>query len=141
MSNDLSISIFSEIIAIDQRVRTRIGKALPKGLELSHFSVLNHLYATTGECTPAQLASALNVSRGAITNTLSKLETNGLIHIRGDWDDARKKYVSLTQTGKFAREMAVNSVAPIFKEATETIDPIELKALLSALRGLRLLLD
>ncbi len=137
MKNDLAIAIFSEVLAIDQRLRTRLSKALPKGLELSHFSVLNHLFATTTECTPASLATSLHVSRGAISNTLTRLEKNGYIHIRGDWDDARKKYITLSAAGKLAREMAIKAVDPVFNEFTDSKQPEQLKEILSSLRSLR----
>ena len=38
-----AISVLSEIIVLDQIARGRLAKVLPKGMELSHFSVLNHL--------------------------------------------------------------------------------------------------
>ena len=66
----LSVSLFSEILALEQLLRSRISKGLPKGMELSHFSVLNHLAHVGGERTPAQLAKTFNLTRGAMTNTL-----------------------------------------------------------------------
>ena len=41
--NSLAVSLFGEILALDQLVRNRLAKVLPKGMELSHFSVLNQL--------------------------------------------------------------------------------------------------
>ena len=40
---DLAVTLFGELLMADQLARTRISRALPKGMELSHFSVLNHL--------------------------------------------------------------------------------------------------
>ena len=42
-NESLSVALFSEIFMADQLARNRLGRALPKGMELSHFSVLNHL--------------------------------------------------------------------------------------------------
>jgi DNA-binding MarR family transcriptional regulator len=84
---DLAVSLFGELLTADQLARNRISKALPKGMELSHFSVLNHLAGVQDERTPAQLAKAFHITRGAMTNTLSKLEWAGHIHaaqVRGD---------------------------------------------------------
>jgi len=75
----LSVSLFSEILALEQLLRSRISKGLPKGMELSHFSVLNHLAHVGGERTPAQLAKTFNLTRGAMTNTLNKLEWAGRV--------------------------------------------------------------
>ena len=36
-THSLAISLFSEILMADQLARSRLGKALPKGMELSHF--------------------------------------------------------------------------------------------------------
>lgn len=138
MKNDLPISLVAEILAIDQRLRSRLSKALPKGMELSHFSVLNHLAATKSEVTPAKLAASLNVTRGAITNTLSRLEANGHIHVGKDWEDARKKYVSITQAGMLAREMAIQAVSPVFETVAKENDEVALKGLIASLRKLRL---
>ena len=93
--NSLAVSLFGEILALDQLVRARLAKVLPKGMELSHFSVLNQLSHTKIERTPAQIAKSFRVTRGAITNTLSKLELSGYIHVRPDWDDARRKWSAL----------------------------------------------
>ena len=89
----LAIALFSEIFMADQLARARLAKALPKGMELSHFSVLNHLARTNSERTPAQLARAFHVTRGAMTNTVNRLERAGYVHVRPDWDDARRKFV------------------------------------------------
>ena len=85
MSDDnstLAISLFSEILTVDQLLRSQLAKVLPKGMELSHFSVLNHLAHINVERTPAQLAKSFHVTRGAMTNTLRRLETSGYVHIQ-----------------------------------------------------------
>ena len=72
-AENLSVALFSEMFMADQLARTALSKVLPKGMELSHFSVLNHL-ANAGEAkTPAGLARTFHVTRGAMTNTLGNL--------------------------------------------------------------------
>ena len=78
---DIAVALFGELFMADQLARNRILKALPKGMQLSHFSVLNHLARLNEERTPAQLARAFHVTRGAMTNTLAKLEWAGHVHI------------------------------------------------------------
>ena len=114
--NSLAVSLFGEILALDQLVRNRLAKVLPKGMELSHFSVLNQLSHTKIERTPAQIAKSFRVTRGAITNTLNKLELSGYIHVRPDWDDARRKMVSISPAGIVARNNALTAVTPIINE-------------------------
>ena len=136
-NDTVSIALLGEIIAVDQLARGRIGRVLPKGMELSHFSVLNHLAHVHAERTPAELALAFNVTRGAMTNTLGKLEIAGYVHIRPDWDDARRKFVAISRAGMQARDAALSAMGPVMAELTQDIDPEELKMALPVLRELR----
>lgn len=136
-TDSLSIALFSEIFTADQLARNRLSRALPKGMELSHFSVLNHLARTSEEKTPAQLARTFHVTRGAMTNTLSKLEWAGHIHVRPDWDDARRKFVAISPSGRRARDSALQTIAPILAEVVEAIGPDKVRAALPVLREMR----
>ena len=138
---DLAVTLFGELLMADQLARTRISRALPKGMELSHFSVLNHLSGLQDERSPAQLASAFHVTRGAMTNTLSKLEWAGHIHIRPDWNDARRKFVSISPAGRAARDAAVQSVAPLIADLVRAIGEDKVRAMLPVLRELRIRLE
>lgn len=134
----LAVTLFSEVFTADQLARNRLSKVLPKGMELSHFSVLNHLAHLGGERTPAQLADAFHVTRGAMTNTLSKLEWAGYIHIRPDWDDARRKLVAISPSGRAARDAALAAVAPLVGDVVRAIGSDKVRAILPVLRDLRL---
>lgn len=136
-NDDLAVMLFGELFMADQLARNRISKALPKGMELSHFSVLNHLAGISDERTPAQLARAFHVTRGAMTNTLTKLEWAGHVHIRPDWDDARQKFVAISPAGRAARDAAVASIAPIIGDAVTALGADKVRAVLPVLRELR----
>jgi DNA-binding MarR family transcriptional regulator len=136
-NNSLAISLFSEILMADQLARSRLSKALPKGMELSHFSVLNHLARVGLERTPAQLAKTFHVTRGAMTNTLGKLEMAGYIHIRPDWDDARRKMVAISPAGRSARDAAIAGIAPIISEVVSDLGSDRVRSTLPILRELR----
>jgi DNA-binding MarR family transcriptional regulator len=138
---DLAVSLFGELLTADQLARTRISKALPKGMKLSHFSVLNHLAGIQDERTPAQLAKAFHVTRGAMTNTLSRLERAGHIHIRPDWDDARQKFVAISPAGRAARVAAVQTVAPFIGDLVTALGADRVRAVLPVLRELRIRLE
>ncbi len=133
----LAVSLFSEIFMVDQLARTQLSKALPKGMQISHFSVLNHLARAQGERSPAQLARSFNLTRGAMTNTLAKLERAGHVHIRPDWDDARRKFVAISPAGLKARDAAIHAIAPLIGEAVEAIGSDKVRAALPVLRALR----
>ncbi len=136
-SNTLAIMLFSEILGTDQILRSRLSKVLPKGMEISHFSVLNHLAWRDTERTPAQLAETFHVTRGAMTNTLAKLEWAGYVHIRPDWDDARRKMVTISPAGRQARETALSSIAPMITQVVEQLGEEKARAALPILRELR----
>ena len=135
--NSLAVPLFGEILALDQLVRNRLAKVLPKGMELSHFSVLNQLSHTKIERTPAQIAKSFRVTRGAITNTLNKLELSGYIHVRPDWEDARRKMVSISPAGMAARNNALTAVTPIIEDLARDMGEERLKAIVPILRELR----
>lgn len=126
---------------VDQLARTRLTKALPKGMELSQFSVLNQLAHVQQERSPAQLAATFSVTRGAMTNTLRKLENAGHVHIRPDWDDARRKFVAISPAGLQARDIALAAIAPVIGDVVDAAGVDKVRAALPVLRELRLLLS
>jgi len=136
-SNTLAIMLFSEILGTDQILRNRLSKVLPKGMEISHFSVLNHLAWREAERSPAQLAETFHVTRGAMTNTLTKLEWAGYVHIRPDWDDARRKMVTISPAGRQARETALSAIAPMITQVVEQLGEDKVRAALPILREMR----
>jgi DNA-binding MarR family transcriptional regulator len=140
-TDDIAVALFGELFMADQLARNRISRVLPRGMELSHFSVLNHLARINDERTPAQLAKAFHVTRGAMTNTLSRLEWAGHVHIRPDWEDARQKFVAISPSGRAARDSAVAAVVPLIAEVVQALGQDRVRSLLPVLRELRLRLE
>lgn len=137
-ANNLAVSLFSEILAVDQLARASVARVLPKGMELSHFSVLNHLAHSGDERSPAQLAKTFHLTRGAMTNTLHKLEWAGWVHIRPDWDDARRKMVSISPSGQAARSAALAAIAPVIADVVHKVGEDKVRTALPVLREMRL---
>ena len=129
--------LLSEIATIEQLARNKLDNALPKDLNISSFSVLNHFSGSRAEKTPLQLARSFHVTKGAMTNTLNKLEKQGYIHVRPDWNDARKKCVSISQSGIDARNNAMKSIKPILNEIIQKTNHMTKKSLLGDLRNFR----
>ncbi len=138
---DIAVALFAELFIADQLARSRITRLLPRGMELSQFSVLNHLARLGEERTPAQLARAFHVTRGAMTNTLAKLAWAGHIHIRPDWDDARQKFVAISPAGRAARDEAVLSISPLISDVVQVLGPDRVRSVLPVLRELRVRLE
>jgi DNA-binding MarR family transcriptional regulator len=136
-SNSLAVALFSEILTNEQLIRSRLSRVLPKGMEISHFSVLNHLARLGDERSPAQLAKSFHVTRGAMTNTLSKLEWAGYIHIRPDWEDARRKMIAISPSGRQARDAAISAITPMVSDLIRDLGEDRVRASLPVLRELR----
>ncbi|MGY6548597.1 MAG: MarR family winged helix-turn-helix transcriptional regulator [Roseinatronobacter sp.] len=134
---DLANTLFSELLMADQLARNRLSRVLPKGMELSHFGVLNLLVRQQAELSPADLARAFHVTRGAMTNTLAKLEWAGYIHIRPDWDDARRKMVALSPAGRAARDAALAAISPLLDDAVRELGEERVRQTIPVLRALR----
>lgn len=136
-ADQLAVALFSEMLIADQLVRAQLSRALPKGMELSHFIVLNFLAQAQAERSPAELARTFHLTRGAMTNTLAKLEWAGHVHVRPDWDDARRKRVSISTAGVAARETALAAILPIMSKAVEGIGAARTRAAIPVLREIR----
>jgi DNA-binding MarR family transcriptional regulator len=136
-SDFLAIALFSELFMAEQLARNQLTRALPKGMELSQFSVLNHLAGVNDPRTPAQIAKTFNLTKGAITNTLRKLEWAGHININPDWNDARRKLVTISSSGKIARNSAFEKIAPIVESLITKVGPSKLREVIPVLRDLR----
>ena len=135
--HSLAIQLFSEVLGADQSLRSKLAQVLPKGMEISHFSVLNALAFHGQERTPAQLAEALSVTRGAMTNTLSKLTWSGYVHVRPDWDDARRKLVTISPAGRLARDTALAGITPMIDQVVAELGEERVRATLPILRAIR----
>jgi DNA-binding MarR family transcriptional regulator len=125
----------TEIGIIAQLSGTAFEKAMPPGMTMPQFVVLHHLARLGGEWTPVRLANAMQVTKGAMTNTLAHLSGKGFVAIRPDDRDGRSKLVSLTLEGKTACDRAIAAVAPELKALVdgvsaellaETIPPLEI---------------
>jgi DNA-binding MarR family transcriptional regulator len=124
-SNDQAVfTYFNEIGIISQLSTGLFEQGLPEGLTLSQFSVLNWFVRVDVEATPGRLARAFQVTGGAMTNTLKKLESKGLVKVEPDKNSGRRKRVAMTRKGNQVRDKAIKSVAPLLREFAERF-PIE----------------
>lgn len=134
-------TFFNEIGIIDQLARARLDRALPDELRASHFIVLNHLVRMGDGKSPVALARAFQVTKGAITNTLQRLEARGLIALSADPDDGRGKRVTLTAAGRRMRDQSILQLWPAFADLAPVATAAEIEAVLPLLRRIREHLD
>ena len=134
-------TLFNEIGIIQQLSGTAFERVLPHGLTQAQFTVLNHCVRLGDNKTPAQLASAFQVTRGTLTSTLQRLEAKGFIEIVPAAKDGRSKRVLLTASGHAAAAACIAAAAPILTRAREALSRDEVERLLPLLTKLRVWLD
>ncbi|MDG1418380.1 MAG: MarR family transcriptional regulator [Maricaulis sp.] len=134
-------TVMTEIGIIAQLSNTSLERALPAGLRLSHFIVLHHLSRLGGAWTPARLASAIQVTKGAMTNTVQRLEAKGFVSVEADPNDARSKLVTLTDAGQSMRDRALMEAAPVFAHLMDDFEVSEFEAAQPFLARLRASMD
>lgn len=132
---------FNEIGIISALANNSFERLLPGGLTLSQFSVLNWFVRVDSVATPSRLATAFQVTGGAMTNTLKKLEAKGLISIAPDPTSGRQKRVTLTTAGKKLREQAISDAYPLLQEASAALDMDAIRKQLPQLQEVRQYLD
>jgi len=133
--------LLTEIGIIEQLARNQLERDLPDGLKVSQFIVLNHLVRMGGEWSPARLANALQVTKGAMTNTLNRLEKRGLVGVKADPRDGRAKRVTLTDAGKEMLAQCVKSVSPLLVDLSQEVSNNELSTVIPILEKVRIYLD
>ena len=134
-------TLINEIGIINQLSSTRFQRLLPEGLTVAQFSVLNNFVRLGGTRTPVQLATAFQVTKGAMTNTLKRLEASKCITIKASQTDGRKKEVSITAKGRRTRERAIRSTEGEMLIIEEALDEKQVNLVLPILQTLRKCLD
>ena len=134
-------NFFTEVGIISQLSTSLFERALPDGLTSSQFSVLNWFSRVDNEASPGRLATAFQVTAGAMTNTLKKLEAKGLVTIEPDVSSGRQKKVTRTAKGEETRNRAIEAAAPVFEEFALLFGATEIPQQLPVLQKMRKYLD
>lgn len=140
-ADPMMFRFFTEIGIIDQLARSMLENALPGDMKISHFILLHHLQRLGGQWSPARLANALQVTRAAITNTMTRLEAQGLVKIEADPADGRGKLVSLTPAGQRLRDQSIGAMAPLMSGLQQEMGSAPFEGALPFLERLRKHLD
>ncbi len=135
-------ALFNEIGIIEQLSRAAFERVMPDGMSLAGFSILNHFIrlGKTSE-TPGQLASAFQVTKGAMTNNLQRLAALKFIAIKANPDDGRGKIITLTSAGHKARDLALTALAPQLAVLADALSTSSAEKTLPFLKDLRVFLD
>ena len=142
MGNDpVEFQVLNEIGIIDQLAQNRATRLLSPELNMSQFIVLNHFTRLGGNRSLMELASAMQVTKGAMSNTVARLLDKRLIAVKPDPRDGRGKIVSLTPAGRIARNRAVNRLGRGLAGLDAVLSAEELASTLGMLRRLRAWFD
>lgn len=138
----LAYSVFNEIGIIDQLATHAFTQVLPGRMTVAQFGVLNHFVRLGHDFrTPAQLASAFQVSRPTMSSTLSRLERDGFVAIAPDPEDGRGKHVSITARGRAMRADCIARLGEPLASVEHEVPPEIFSQLLPLLTQLREILD
>jgi DNA-binding MarR family transcriptional regulator len=129
--------LLNEVGILSQLSGNLAGRLLAPGLNLSQFTLLNHFARLGGERSLVQLASAMQVTKAAMTNTVARLQAKGLLQVRPDPADGRGKLVGLTEAGLAARQAAVLQLGQGLAPLAAVAGAGELQQALAVLRQLR----
>ena len=138
---ETAFSFFNEIGIIAQLSSNQMQRSMPHQLTQSQFSVLNWFIRVDNEATPGRLAAAFQVTKGAMTNTLGKLEQKGFVKIEPDPASGRSKRVTITASGRKAREEAIRSAHQPLAEFLTAFPAKTLEEVLPTLKSIRAFLD
>lgn len=132
---------FNEIGILSQLSGHAFEKAMPQGMTLAQFSVLNHLCRLGDGWPPQRIARAMQVTKGAMTGTLKHLEGKGLVVITPDATDGRAKRVNVTDEGRAMRDACIGSMAPMMQALLEEFTPSTIAGVVPVLAAVRAWLD
>ena len=116
-------------------------RALPDGMQVSHFGVLSHMCHMNRMESPAELADIFQIARPSMTNTLQKLSAKDYIVIEPDPNDGRGKLVKITDKGRQAFSQAIQAIAPLYEDTVNTLGVDVFKELLPGLDKVRSYMD
>ena len=137
----ITFQLFNEVGIISQLSNALLDKNLPYNLKASQFAVLNHLIRVNDGTTHAQLAANMQVTKGAMTNTLNRLIVHDLVDIKIDTKDARIKRVYITDKGRAVRDESIQSINPAITNILREFNVDDFTQAIPFLTQLRKVLD
>jgi DNA-binding MarR family transcriptional regulator len=141
---DLDVEgIVERIQGLDKRFKQAMEETLEDhGLNYGEWRVLCNLRrAHDHTSTPGDLSAKLELSSGAMTNRIDRLETDGLVQRHRDPDDRRGVRVELTEAGNTAWVESTNTQAIKEKLVAGALTKAEQHQLNGLLRKLMLSFD
>ena len=133
--------VVTRIHRLSKYIKKSLGDtAATLDLTLGDWDILTNLHCLSGShsMSPGQLSANVQLSSGALTSRLDRLEKAGLIRRRPDPDDRRGVRVEATDAGKALWRTAVDIQAAKEKMFAKPLTPEEKELLNSLLRKMML---
>ncbi|MCA3734737.1 MAG: MarR family transcriptional regulator [Phenylobacterium sp.] len=131
------LEVLYELGAAEHALRAAVEARLPAPMSYTHFEVLRDFLRFGDGAPPAEIASRLRMSRGAVTHLLQRMEALGWIRLAGDDRDGRRKQVFLTPEGARMARAAATALRPGADRLKTDLNDNYLKEGLAFLQALR----
>ncbi|QCI62925.1 MarR family winged helix-turn-helix transcriptional regulator [Phreatobacter stygius] len=140
-ATDLAFRVFNEIGIISQLSTTAFERAMPDGMTLAQFTVLNHFVRLGGRRRPSDLARAFQLTKATMSSTLQRLEAKALVVIAADASDGRGRLVEITGAGRAMHADCIQRLGPMLVALVAAIGEAPFAAAIDPLVRLRQELD
>ena len=131
------VDVFGDIAVIGHYLRMSILRHLPEDMTYTQFQMLSYFVRNGDGQTPAELARALLITKGAITSVLQKMVSKGHILVLSDVEDRRKKRVTVTKAGLEAASLMFKSLRSETGALRDAFTDREFRDALPFLKALR----
>ena len=135
------LQVFLQIGAIEQLLRQAVSRHLPPGMTYAHFELLRRFARDGDGQTPAELARAMLMTKGALTNILQRMEALGHVVVLADVSDKRKKRVRATRAGLGAYGQIIKALKRKNANLRSAFTESEFREVLPFLRALKTFLE
>lgn len=132
-----AFALMTEISIIAQLAQHAAARLVAPELNMPQFIVLNHLVRRGQDSSLVDLASAMQLTKGAMSNTVARLHGKCFVAVESDPADGRGKRVRITLQGRAARDLAVARLGRGLAGLEPLLPRAELEGTLKALGKLR----
>jgi DNA-binding MarR family transcriptional regulator len=128
---ELSKRISRLALRYEQAMKTELGEL---GLTYAEFDVLAALLRAGGPLRPGELTRSLFLTSGGMSNVLQRLAAAGYVVREANTDDARSRWVRLTETGREITEKAMTVATRVNEDLMAGIPDSTIRGAADALR-------
>lgn len=118
-------------------IHERIRRQLPDGLNMQHMMLMKAL-VTDGPQPQGHFADLLGLSKGGVSQIVSRLEAEGMVERRRDPDDARVQWLHLTPEASSRADEMEARMASLFADLFQDWDDADADRLIGLMQAMML---